>query len=604
VIVSKQYVWLSIVVALVALISPASLSAQSDIEVVVSTSRDTVGLDEHVILEVRVVGKSQNLPDPRMPTISTFEVYSQGRSSNISIVNGQVSATVTHRYMFLPAKPGTFPISGIAVVHNNHRYEGNAVEITVTNTGSTASPGLEDSSVDSKGGQRDYFMEAVVDNTRPYVNEQITLTLKIYFAIQVYGSPELSEPTTTGFWTEILGNKAPYYQKIKGRNYKVIVRKYALFPTQTGKLTIGRAAIGATVASRTRKRDPFDMFGMFGRGEGIRMYSKALEIRVRALPVEGRPRDFTGNIGKFSISASANRTQVEVNQPVSVTYRIKGTGNIKSVAEPTLPELDDFRVYSASSNENISKLDDKIGGTKVFEEVFIPKRPGQLTIPAVTFNYFDPKAEKYRVVSTKTITLRVHKPEGYAEGSGIPYAAPNMTIGSGASDIRYIKEDLGDLKPIGELILFNPVYFAVNSLPVLFLAGAVAMRRRRRRLAADIGYARSHSALRLARKRLAKAKSIASVETSVAFYSELSRALISYVADRLNVSPYGLTSDLLAGYLSERSTDEKLINDTARFLHECDFARFAPGDSSQEKINRALHDAEEIIVMIEGINFG
>jgi len=252
----------------------------------------------------------------------------------------------------------------------------------------------------------------------------------------------------------------------------------------------------------------------------------------------------------------------------------------------------------------MSKLDDKIGGTKVFEEVFIPKRPGKLTIPAVTFNYFDPKAEKYRVISTKTIAIQVHKPEGYADGSGIPYAAPNITIGSGTSDIRYIKEDLGDLKPIGQLILFNPVYLAVNSLPVLILAGAVAVRRRRKRLAADVGYARSHSALRLARKRLAKAKSIASEGTSIEFYSELSRALMSYVADRLNVSPHGLTTDLLAEFLSERSSDEKLIDDTVKFLQECDFARFAPGASSQEKIDRALHDAEEIIVMIEGINFG
>ncbi|MFH1302943.1 MAG: BatD family protein [Planctomycetota bacterium] len=599
---NRQCLW--VVTALFLLLSPGRLLAQDDVEVAVTINRDTIGLDEQAMLEVKIVGASQNLPQPKIPSLAAFEVYSQGQSSNISIVNGQVSASVTHRYMLLPVKSGTFPISGVAVVHNNHRYEGNAVEITVLNTGTVVSPTLEDNAVDSGGVRRDYFMEALVDKANPFVNEQVTLTLKIYFAIQVYGSPELSEPTTTGFWTEILGNKAPYYPKIQGRNYKVIERKYALFPTQTGTLSIGRSMISATIASRSRRQDPFDVFGMFGRGEEIRMHSQALEINVRPLPEKGKPGDFTGTIGKFNIQASANRSQVEVNQPVSVTYRINGTGNIKSVAEPTLPQLDDFRVYRASSSESISKIDDKIGGTKIFEEVFIPNKPGQLTIPAVSFNYFDPEKQTYRVISTRPVIVQVSKPEDYAGGADVPYAAPSVTIGAGASDIRYIKEASGDLREVGQLILFSPIYIVINSLPVLLLAGTVVMRRRRERLVQDVGYARSRAASRMARKRLVRAKSLANEKTSADFYAELASSLTSFVADKLNISPHGLTSDQLAILLNERSADEYLVHDTVRFLQGCDFARYTPGTSTLDKINRALGEAEEIIVRIEGVNFG
>jgi hypothetical protein len=579
-------------------------SPDAAVQVAVSLSRDTIGLDEHTILAVEVSGEDQNLPAPNMPTLPMFEIYSQGRSSNVSIVNGQVTASVTYRFMLLPSKAGTYQIRNIAVVHKNRRYNGNAVDVTVIDAGVAPTPELSERATDSKGNNRDYFMEAVVDNTKPFVNEQVTLTLKLHFAVQMYGSPELTEPTTTGFWTEVLGNKAPYYQRINGRNYKVIERKYALFPTQTGKLTIGRAMITATVAGNRRARDAFDLFGMFGRGEQVTIRSRPIEIQVQPLPEKGRPRDFTGTIGRFNVSASANRTEVEVNQPVSVTYRINGVGNIKSVAEPSIPESDDFRVYKASSSENITKLNDKIGGTKIFEEVFMPKKPGTLIIPAITFSFFNPDREKYEVAQTSPIRVTVQKPEGYVAGADVPYTEPDMSISARASEIRFIKQDMGDLRPVGQLILFSPIYMVVNALPVALMVGLAVARRRRERLTSDVGYARSRAASRMARKRLSKAKSLATVETTEPFFAELSLALTSYVADKLNISPHGLTSESLADLLRDRSAEEELVTETLRFLQECDFARFAPASVTREGIDQALRSAEEIIVRIEGVRFG
>ncbi len=589
--------------ALLSVCLVSSLSATDEVaQIKVSLDRDTIGLDEQAIMIVEISGTAQNLPRPILPTLGMFEVYSQGRSSNVSIYNGKVESTVTYRYMVLPQRAGTFPIRGVALVHKNKRYEGNPVELTVISQGTSASKDLQNKLEDSKGKSRDYYMDAVVSNKNPYVNQQVTLTLKIYFAVQTYGSPELSEPSTTGFWTEIVGNKAPYLQKIKGRRYKVIERKYALFPTQTGKLTIGRAILSATVARRRTRKDPFDVFGMFGSGEEVKMRTIPVDIEVKKLPTSGRPKDFTGTIGRFTITATANKRKVDVNQPVSVTFRINGTGNIKSVAAPILPDMKEFRIYRASSSENISKVDDKIGGTKIFEEVFIPKVPGQLTIPSLSFNYFDPDKGRYEIASTKPITLHVSKPEGYVADPEVPYAEPEMTIGANANDIRHIKNDPGELKQADQLILLKPLYLVVNSIPVILLAGMIAFRIRREKLAGDIGYARSRSASKMARKRLSTAKAKAQVETSTEFYAELSFAVLSYVSDKLNISPHGLTTEKLALLLREKSAEEQLISDVSEFLKQCDFARFAPSAVDQAKITASLADAEFLIVRIEGVS--
>ncbi len=603
----KRTFWIGLtaVMTLAAAALPSS-GRTADVSVEVTLDRDTIGLDEQAVLQVVVSGSDQSLPPPNMPSLPMFEVYSQGRSSNLRVVNGKISASVTYRYMLLPLKPGTYPIDQIAVVHNNKRYLGNRLELTVLDQGAAAAPQLERGAEDQSGRSRDYFMEAVVDKQSPYVNEQVTLTLKFYTAVQYYGSPELAEPATTGFWTEVLGNKAPYYQKISNRTYKVIERTYALFPTQTGELTIGGASIRFNIARTDRRfRDPFDMFGdFFGGGQEVSVRSAPITIDVRPLPEQGRPADFTGTIGKFKISVAADKHEVEINQPVTLTIRISGTGNIKSVAEPVIPQLEDFRVYRASSSENVSKLNDRLGGTKVFEEVFIPRRPGTLEIPALSFSYFDPEQGQYHVLNTRATRLKVIKPEGYAASPDVPYPVPDLTIGSQARDIRYIKEKLGTPVPVGRLLLLTPIYLMVNGVPVLALVTMLLIRRHRQRMATDVGYARSRKAGKLARRRLSRARSMARVDQARGFYAEIYTALTSYVADKYNVSPHGLTSERIRELLQTRAADESLVPDVTDVLNQCDFARFAPAAVTQEEISAALKRSEEIIIRIEGVKLG
>lgn len=600
----QRYISRLLLYAVTALMLLVSIGSAQDISIAVSLDRDTIGMDEQAVLTVEVSGTIQNLPEPNIPKMSMFEMYSQGRSTSISVVNGQMAATATYRYLLVPKRAGTYPIDQIAIVYNNRRYKGNGVNVTVLQQGSTAPPSVESNARDDSGDSRDYFLLAEVDKKKPYVNQQVTLTLKFYTAVQYYGSPELVEPTTTGFWTEILGNRAAYTQVINNRKYKVIERKYALFPTQTGDLTIGRATIRATVAARNRRRDPFDVFGdFFGRGEEITVRSKPVQVKVQPLPSQGRPSDFTGTIGNFSITAKADKREVEVNQPVTVTFKITGQGNIKSVAEPDIPENDDFRVYRASSNENVTRLNDKIGGSKLFEEVFIPKHPGEMVIPTISFSFFDPVAEKYKHITTKPISVKVIKPEGYVASPDVPYAQPELTIGSNARDIRYIKEDMGDTKPVGSLIISSPLYLIINALPVLALATLLAVRIRKEKLAGDIGLARSRAASKMARKRLARAHSLANTENVEEFFAEIQRALFSYIADKLNISPHGLTVDKIRELLQQRSANEELIAQIGEIMRKCDFARFAPSSMKEADIESALKEAEDVMVNLEGVRF-
>nr|MBN2276755.1 protein BatD [candidate division Zixibacteria bacterium] len=579
--------------------------SQDEVKITMTLSKDVVNLGEQAYLSISVSGPSQNLPQPELPNLSMFDVYSQGTSTNISIVNGKMESSVVYNFILQPRKEGTMIIKPAVIVLNRKRYESNEVTLKVLSGGAPSVSEKQAEQESTEGGDvKDVFLTAEVDKKNVYVNEQITLSIKFYHAVNLYTQPDYTPPQTTDFWAEAFEGQNTYYQVVGGQRYKVIELRTALFPTRSGELTIGQGMVSVDVPSRTpqRRTDPFSVFDdFFTRGEKITVRSKALTVQVKPLPEAGKPTDFSGNVGNFKISSSADKTTVDVNQPVTVTYRITGTGNIKTVAEPKIGDLKDFRVYNASSDEKVSKLGDIMGGTKTFEEVYIPRRAGKLTIPPVEFSFFDLGTNKYKVLSTTAINLNVQAVEE-SEYADLPYRpVAGKTIDPNARDIRFIKIDPGDLSLKRPLIIFRPAYFVLNALPVALLLLTMIITRRREKFQKDIGYARSRAARKMARKRLTLARKLVNSDKAAEFYSEIRRAIFSYIADKLNISPHGITGDRLIQILRDSGCDETTLDIVAGLLHHADFAQYSSVGVSRDKIIDSLNEAEKLLVKLEGI---
>jgi len=584
---------------------PGFVSAQDEITVEMSVNRDVIAIGEQVYLTVKVTGPQQNLPQPQMPNLAMFEAYSQGTSTNISIVNGQMESSVSYNHVLIPRKEGTFVIKPVAVVHNHKRYESNEITITVTGSGGTASKPEEIETTTSSGKARDIFLTAETDRKKVYVNQQITLTIKFYHAVKLMSQPDYTAPQTTGFWADMLDEQKTYYQVVNGRRYKVIEIKTALFPTRSGELTIGSAMVEVQVPSkqRTRRTDPFSFFdNVFTQGERATVRSKSIAINAQPLPAAGKPENFTGIVGKYKLTATPDKITVDVNQPVTVTYKISGTGNITTVAEPQIGDLKDFRIYRAASDEKVSKVGGVIGGTKIFEEVYIPKRAGKLTIPPVEFNYFNPATKKYHVETIKPIVLTVNAVEE-SEYADLPFRpVAGRVVDPNARDIRFIKYDLSDLLLKRPLILLRPSYFIINSIPLLVLAFVWISTRRKEKFQADVGYARSRRAKKMAKKRLAAASKLAGSGHPNKFYAEIRLAIFSYVADKLNISPHGMTGDSLLDILIRSGAQDELVSKVSELLKNADFAQYSSAGVPLEKIMQSLSEAENALVKLEGVN--
>jgi hypothetical protein len=577
-------IWLLIVSCLLVPV----VHAQGGVSFTASADKTTLSLDDQLTLTLTVEGQMRSVPEPRLPSLEGFQVYSSGRSQQFSFVNGQFSASVTFNYILRPTTVGKHTIGSAEITLDGQIYRTQPIEVEVLE-GRVPTPTPPEQApaagAPSQLAGQDLFVEAVVDKDEAYVGEQVTYTFRFYQGVELFGADlRYSKPETTGFWTEDLPPQNQYYQVVGGRRYLVTEVRMGLFPTTVGAQTIGPASlrIEGFFSGQTLETDP-------------------LTIRALPLPQEDQPAHFGGAVGQYQVTAWLDKSEATVNEPVTLSFRVSGTGNVQTVPEPLWPELESFRSYEAKSTTNTSIENYRVQGAKTFEKLFIPKEAGQYTIPPFRLTYFDPEAGTYRTAETDPLALTVRP--GAPEG---PSAAPSdqqQAVTLVGRDIRHIKAAPPVLRDQGQHLYQSGLFLPSWALPPLLLIGAVLYQRQRQRLRQDVRYARLRRAHKMARRRLARAKKLMKSQDSKAFYGEVARAVTGYLGDKMNVPAAGLRLEEMTRELERRGADQQTMDRLNRCWEECDLGRFAPVAGTPEAMVNLLAEAEEFIVSLEGLKW-
>jgi len=318
-----------------------------DITIAADVDKQEVALDDQITLTITVSGNVSNIPQPSIPDLKGFTSYSSGRSQNLSIINGQVSSSISFNYILVPNDTGDYTLGPFSINYQGKLYSAGPINIKVLpkNAQQQAYPQQQQSQSAESEEQnsqpqhgKELFIEAYVDKLRAYVNEQITLTFAVYQAVSLFDNPVYNPPSTTGFWAEDMPPQRKYYKVINGTRYLVTEIKTALFATGPGEFTIGPARLEATVEDIDRfiSKNPFDLFdqdpfSMFKRGKPIILATDPIKVEIETLPEQNKPADFKGDVGNFDIALNIDKYTVEENQPISVKIKISGKGNIKTM---------------------------------------------------------------------------------------------------------------------------------------------------------------------------------------------------------------------------------------------------------------------------------
>ena len=174
-----------------------------------------------------------------------------------------------------------------------------------------------------------------------------------------------------------------------------------MFPQMTGKLSIPSITFKGIVVQQNRSVDPFEAF--FNGGSGYvevkrNIVAPGLDIVVDPLP--NKPADFSGGVGRFTISAQLNHTTVKEGNPITLRVVVGGIGNLKLVKQPVVEFPKNFEKYDPKVTDKTKLTTNGIEGNMIFDYLVVPRNRGQYTIPAVSLVYYDTASNTYKTIKT------------------------------------------------------------------------------------------------------------------------------------------------------------------------------------------------------------
>jgi hypothetical protein len=424
----------------------------------------------------------------------------------------------------------------------------------------------------------DVFLWASTDKVKAYIGEQITYRLDVYEGIQFVEPQMRTPPSFQDFFAEELPLPEVRMTVVQSRDYRVRpgIRR-ALFPQRAGMLTIGPADIAIN-----RRRE---------------VSSIPIEIEVLPLPAEGQPPDFpSNNVGKYSIRASVDREEVQPGEPFTLTVEIEGSGNIDVLDIGKWPRIPGVRSYEPKT-ENTAFSGDSIGGTRRYDFLLIPERPGKLTIPPHELPYFDPTTAKYEVAKTEPLTVLIG-------------GDPNAIVDEGSEGEADPEQASALAEPLASVIVLDSVprrvpadrwlsedrwtwgLLAVPLFALVGLGGGALWRR----FGPDESARDRAVTRRRRRERIEEAQSAAA--SGEGFHTTVAKLLQDVALERAGPSGVGLPRPQLCRLLEQRGVSHEDARRFEALLERCDEARFAGDKGSAEDRQSLLDDALSVVRVV------
>ncbi len=410
---------------------------------------------------------------PEVPVQDGLGIDYAGQSTQHVIVNFRSTRSVVYRYELSATRPGSFQVGPVALVVDGQTITAEPITLKV----SPRSAG------DKTGAH------ATLSDPDPWMGEVVLYEFEARYDQRMRPS-EWQDPTYDGFvQVPSVEPEQPRYS-VTENGVPSIVQKIIvpLVAVGQGHHTISASALRGTAPDtsarhRTRGFEPW--IGLGGDVKNVALTAAPVDADIRPLPLEGKPPDFSGLVGSFTIQQNAKPAQVPLGESVAIEIAIQGNGSLTSFHLPSAPRDSKFRAYDDEPEVSAAVKEGEFVARALVERAVVPEAEGPLTIPGVSIPYFDPEKGTYATLTTPAIEVVVTPGE---QGGGAI-----ASFASGESDRGHAVESLGDdiLPPpsrarVRDQTLEGAVPWIVGmpALPLMGLLGLFGMRMARGRATA------------------------------------------------------------------------------------------------------------------------
>ena len=512
-------------------------------------------------------------------------------------INGQQETTQTQTFTYVLSanKTGKFTIPAASVTAGGQTVK--SEPLTVQVIAGNGQQGGEQRAAAATATGNDFFV--MVTATKKHVSEYepFLLTYKVCW------HPDLPvinlDPVNLelqNVYMQPYNDTQQKSKKVETINGRVLVtvdwQQYVIYPQKAGKLQIPSMKLMGYLRENI-SYDPFDPFSSGYREIPKQLTTPAVEIQVDELA--NKPADFSGGVGRFTISAELDKDEVKENTPVTLKVKVSGKGNLNMLKEPTVIFPRGFDTYDTKQTEDFQLTAEGLNGKVNYEFVAVPQRKGSFVIPPAKLTYYDTDSRSYKTVQTDSFHIQVLK----GEGTSNDVRDFSVLDGGQNGDLRPIKTGV-DKNVYRQTFFASTAYFVIIALLVLLFLVLFAIFRYRAHGMEDVVKAKGKRANKVAVRKLRKAAKLMRENKPGEFYDETLRALWGYVGDKLNIPVSQLSRENISQRLQERGVSDDITSKFIEAIDECEFVRYAPGDP-QGNMNKVYEKSVTAIEQIESM---
>lgn len=318
-----------------------------------------------------------------------FMVLDQRSETQMSIVNGQQSAVIRKMVTLEPLRTGKLTIPALKV-------GAQTTQPIVVYVDAAPEP--------APGEPEPVFIEVSVqpEDGPYYVHAQVGLTVRLFYQ-QTLTEAAISQPEPDNASVRLL-DEVPFQAERNGERYRVLERRYAVFPERSGSMTIPSLVLSGRLVQRGADR----LWQPSSRGRRVTVKSEPITFEVKP-----RPDSYGGDAWQPARSYNLGDQvspggEIRVGEPVTRTITIDAVGLEENmIAEPAWPEIPDARIYP-DQPQGISRDDGEwVLGHKEFRYAVVPDKEGELVLPELKVTWWDTVADEERVSVLPARPVRV-----------------------------------------------------------------------------------------------------------------------------------------------------------------------------------------------------
>ena len=322
--------------------------------------------------------------------LKDFIVGRTNVSSQTSIINRDTTRTTKWTTVLIARKAGQVTIPSFEI----DSFKTNPIVLNVL-----------ESNTQSTQKQQDIFITSEVSSKDIYVQQQLTLTVKLHFAAQLK-SGNLTEPRLDGAKITKISEDKENDAIINGKRYRVIERHYVINPQQSGDFILNTPLFSGEIL--TKSSSGRSSFLSFSETKPVSVLGEEIELTIKPIPDNYQGTWLPSEILTLHQEWQPASDTFKVGEPITRTITLTSAG----LSEEQLPKLTvelpkGIKVYPDQPELHTGMNSNRLVSQKKQNFALVASKVGTYELPEIVIPWWNTVTNKIQQAKlpAKTITI-------------------------------------------------------------------------------------------------------------------------------------------------------------------------------------------------------